>query len=331
MPLRALIGSIPDGGFAPRFGSDSKMRQMEAAYERTLAKLAALATDLSAATNERDVARSKFDRVAARYGVTVSIEQFLAGHLREVTHIRVARSGSREAWSQNDTATGWNPARFENAPCPHGCGTLVYLVPQYRTRRSFVSVAGARISKRSGWAGGTHDELEVDYHDDACPVLARQKVEARALAKKEWEERRAAWDSATAERNAANAADPTLLEREMRRQRASQRELDVFKRHEAEAAKRAQSAASAAEEAYWREVEAKKERTRRWRAANLERARTLNREAQARWRERNRIAKAATAVTITDQPARTTTSSRPGGPSPGRSVQESQRSRPEGG
>lgn len=64
------------------------MRHMNAAYERTLAKLAALATDPSAATNEREVARSKFGRVAAKHGVGLSVEQFLAGQMREVTPSR---------------------------------------------------------------------------------------------------------------------------------------------------------------------------------------------------------------------------------------------------
>lgn len=286
---------------------------MDAPYERRLMKLAALALDPSATANEREVARAKFVRLAAKSGVGLSLEQVLAGQLREVTHIKVARSGSREAWSDGNRATGWNPRRFETARCLHGCGTLVYLVPQYRTKRSFVSVAGGRIVRETGWSGATYDELELDYHDDACPVLARQKLEARALARKEWEDMRARWDAAAAERESAIAADPTLLERQMRQQRASQRELDAFKRHEAEAARRAQAAASAAEEAYWREVEAKKERTRRWRAANPERARTLNREAQARWRERQRIARAATAVTVTDQPSKSTASGKRGG------------------
>jgi hypothetical protein len=274
---------------------------VSASYESTLAKLAATATAASASPNEREVARAKFERVAGRHGITLTVEEFLAGRLREVTDIQVSRNGSREAWSLGNRATGWNPLRFEHVPCPHGCGALVYLVPKSGTKRTFVNVTDGRIGQAE-WSFGRFDTLILDYHDDTCPEVARKLREARELEKKRRDEMQAAYAATRAAHEATIAADPTIRDREERELRARHRMIEASSRHGAQARKKAKAAAEAAEAAYWREIEAKPERTRRWREANPERARQLNREAQARWRARQKVAKAATTVTVTDRP-----------------------------
>ena len=284
---------------------------MSAAYERSvakLAKLAALATAPSATPNESETARRKFDAEVAKHGLRLTVEEFLAGHLRPVTHIKVNARGRREALFEGNSALGaglsstpkgWNPSLFKRAPCPHGCRALVYLVPKSGTKRTFVAVTDGRIERTSSSFGYVFDAVALEYHDDECPEIARRKREASQKHREQLQARRAA---AAAAREAAIAADPKIAERELRHMRARRREREAFRRNDAEATRRAKAAADAATAAYWREVEAKAERTRRWREANPERARQLNREAQARWRDRQKLAKGATALAVKDRP-----------------------------
>ena len=283
---------------------------MSATDETLLGKLAALATAPSATPNERDVARRKFDAAVAIRGLSVTVEGFLSGHLQPVTHIKVSARGARVPRFEGKTlnvislglAYAWDPARFRRAPCPHGCGALVYLVPKSGTKRTFVSVTDGRIERTEDWFGNLGDVVVLDYHDDACPEIARQEREATEERRKLAEERRAAAETADAAREAAIAADPTIRTRELAQRRAARRSFEAFQRHEREANGRAKAAANAAKAAYWREVKAKAERTRRWREANPDRSRQLNREAQARWRARQKLAKAATAIAVRDRP-----------------------------
>ena len=253
---------------------------MSTTYTRTLDKLAALATAPSAADNERAVSRSKFDLVAARHGITKTVEEWITAD--EITHVKVKRGIGADGWAPHgmSTAWTWNPARFESVSCPR-CGAITYLVPKYGTKTIRVAVTL-----------GNH-VWRFFVHDRWCPVVVAEQIAGRVRRNEELRARLAA-------RKVEIAADPEGWARreqeEERRMRPARRLIATERRRMERAKILAKAAADKATDAVYRRAEAAVENTRRWRAANPEHARRLNREAQRRHRERVRAAQAATVV-----------------------------------